>query len=377
MATVWKHPHSPYWTAIYRDPKHRWRKKSTREKNRSNALRLALEWERLGERAREGRLILAECKKEVREIYERATGQKIDSPSVRKFFQKCLAQKQQRRYSSAVERFLDSLGATAEQSIDDVKPAHCLKYLAELHELSLAPATIALEWKIIRSGFRRAQREGLMPLNPTDGIELPKRLRQVRRNVFTHEEIEILLRSAPAEWQTATHLGYYAGLRLSDAISITFDNIDFLTHTLRFEVRKTGEGLTVPMHPSLEAHLLSLAADSPGPVCPTLSAVPVGGRSGLSKQFLSIMRSAGIDSEAVQTAGKRRLARRSFHSLRVTFNSTMHNQGVDQEIRKKLTGHKSDAVNDRYTKSELGLLSTAVGKLPSMAPAKSKQLELW
>jgi integrase len=145
---------------------------------------------------------------------------------------------------------------------------------------------------------------------------------------------------------------------------------------LRFEVRKTGELLTVPIHPSLETHLLNLAGDHPGPVCPELAAVPVGGRSGLSKQFLAIMRKAGIDSQSVQTAGKRRLAQRSFHSLRVTFNSVLHNQDVSQEIRKKLTGHKSDAVNDRYTKSELGMLSSAVKKLPGVAK-KSNQLELW
>ena len=93
---------------------------------------------------------------------------------------------------------------------------------------------------------------------------------------------------------------------------------------------------------------------------------PAVGRSGLSKQFLAIMRKAGIGNDSVASGGLRNLSRLSFHSLRVSFNSDLHNKGVDQELRKKLTGHKSTAVNDRYTRTEMKTLKTAVDKLPSM-----------
>lgn len=58
MATVWKHPASPYWTACWKDALGKQRKKSTGNKNRSEALRIAIEWERLGEAGRQ--LILTE-----------------------------------------------------------------------------------------------------------------------------------------------------------------------------------------------------------------------------------------------------------------------------------------------------------------------------
>jgi site-specific recombinase XerD len=80
------------------------------------------------------------------------------------------------------------------------------------------------------------------------------------------------------------------------------------------------------------------------------------------------MRRAGIGTEAVHTGGQRNLSRLSFHSLRVSFNSTLHNKGVDQELRRKLTGHKSNAVNDRYTQTELQTLRDAVNKLPALKP---------
>ena len=85
----------------------------------------------------------------------------------------------------------------------------------------------------------------------------------------------------------------------------------------------------------------------------------------VSKQLLAIMRRAGISNEAVNSGGRRQLSQLSFQALRVSFNSAFHNQGVAQELRKKLTGHKSNRVNDRYTQTELQTLRAAVNRLPS------------
>ena len=149
-------------------------------------------------------------------------------------------------------------------------------------------------------------------------------------------------------------------------MTLPWSAVDFANNKLVVETHKTNDELEIPMHPTLEAHLSKLAGDSTGPICPTLAAVPVGGRSGLSKQFLAIMRKAGISNEAKATGGQRTLSQLSFHALRATFNSALHNKGVDQELRRKLTGHKSNLVNDRYTQTELKTLRDAVVKLPSL-----------
>jgi integrase len=224
----------------------------------------------------------------------------------------------------------------------------------------------------------------LVTTNPATAVELPERIRQVKRKTFTPEQVQMLLNAASAwadeaakagdketaqaalEWRTAILLGNYAGLRLSDAVTLTWESVDLAAGKVNVETRKTGDQLELPLHPSLEAHLSKLAGDTGGALCPALAAVPVGGRSGLSKQFLAIMRRAGIGNEAVQTGGQRKLSRLSFHALRATFNSALHNRGVDQELRKKLTGHKSNAMNDRYTATELATLRDAVNKLPGV-----------
>jgi integrase len=56
----------------------------------------------------------------------------------------------------------------------------------------------------------------------------------------------------------------------------------------------------------------------------------------------------------------------SFHSLRYAFNSQLANGDVSQELRKRLTGHTTDAMNDVYTRMELSTLRRAVESLPSI-----------
>ena len=46
----------------------------------------------------------------------------------------------------------------------------------------------------------------------------------------------------------------------------------------------------------------------------------------------------------------------SFHSLSHSFNSALANAGVAQEVRQKLTGHASAAMNARYTHHEIETL---------------------
>ena len=80
------------------------------------------------------------------------------------------------------------------------------------------------------------------------------------------------------------------------------------------------------------------------------------------------MEKAEISNQTKDGGNQRSFSQLSFHALRTSFNSALHNQGVSQEVRKKLTGHKSDAVNDRYTRTEMDTLREAVSKLPHMKP---------
>ena len=99
---------------------------------------------------------------------------------------------------------------------------------------------------------------------------------------------------------------------------------------------------------------------------PKMALLGPGGRHGLSEGFKRIMRRAGLALQIVQGGGKRKLARRTFHSLRHSFTSALANAGVPEELRMKLTGHTSKNVHRGYTHHEMGTLRQAIGNIPSV-----------
>ena len=375
MAYVWKHPKSPFWTGVYRDDRNQWRKKSTKKTVKTAALAIAIEWERAAQLGRDKVLTEAISRDVIGGILERTTGETLRQSTVREFCDEWLRGKthtrQERtaeRYQTSIDRFKELLGNKADRPIAAVTPRDCQKFYDTLAEKQLAPATLRVEMKTVSSVFNYARRLGLIATNPVAAVELPERIKQVKRKVFTPAQVQMLFDAADTEWRTCILLGYYAGLRLLDCVMLTWQAVDFAGDRLVLEIRKTGETLEIPLHPTLKAHLFKLAGDSTGAICPTLAAARVGGRSGLSRKFLNLMKETGISSEEVETAGKNKLARLSFHALRASFNSGLHNKGVDQELRRKLTGHKSNAMNDRYTRTEFQTLRDAVNKLPQLKP---------
>ena len=176
--------------------------------------------------------------------------------------------------------------------------------------------------------------------NPAIGVELPED-NAVKREVFTPAEVSILLSHADPEWATAIRIGYYTGQRLGDVLSLSWGQLNLAAGTVRFKQKKTSAEVLCPLHPELRDHLESIAGDNAGPVMPSLAKLGPGGRSGSSGQFQAIMEAAGIDRGVVQGGGTRKLATRSFHSLRHSFSSALMNAGVPEELRMRLTGHRS------------------------------------
>jgi integrase len=189
--------------------------------------------------------------------------------------------------------------------------------------------------------------------------------------------VQEILQAAEGDWKTAVMLGVFTGARLGDCVSMEWRHVDFQNRVVRFRPSKTkakGGEIVIPLHDDLEVHLMALPmpdGENAGkqPLCPELAKVEIGGRSGLSRKFKELLGTAGVENEQTrQGEGKgRSLSAYSFHSLRHTFNTVLMNQGVSQELRMKLSGHASEAMNSRYSHAEIETLRAAVGKLPGVA----------
>ena len=85
MATVWKHPNTPFWTAVFRDEDGVWRRKTTRLRDRTKALAVADEWERAGRLDRDNVLTEATNREVSGGVLERTTGDIMRKESTREF----------------------------------------------------------------------------------------------------------------------------------------------------------------------------------------------------------------------------------------------------------------------------------------------------
>src|SRR5208283_2512772 len=375
MASIHQRPRSPYWHASYLGPDGRWILRSTKQQDRQAALAVAMEFERASKLARRGELVEAQAREVLKDIMKRADmGETLQTVSIKSHFDTWLASKRQRkskatgeRYGVAVADFLETLGNRASKPLTSLTAADVERFLNHRIAKKLSPATVILDVKIIGGALNVARRQGLIPTNPAEGVELPE-AKGVERGTFNPAEVKLLVDTAEGEWKLLILLAYFTGARLSDCCQMQWEGVDLNDETLTYTQAKTGAKVTTPLHPDLLVQLNKLAGtDKPEIfILPQLAVQRESGRRGLSETFKIIVRKAGLDLQTVQGEGKRMISRRTFHALRHSFTSALANQNVASEVRMKLTGHKTEREHQKYTHHELENLRAAINKIPSL-----------
>jgi len=382
MASIHKDPRgkSPYWYCAYTLPGGKRAFKSTKETERTKALEFCLGLERASKLASGGNLTETRAKALISEIVERVGGDSLTFRSLKEFSEEWIKSKQATkaggtaiRYKGIIESFLAFLGERkAKLNIASIAPRDVQAFRDHEVREGKSQTTANLALKTLRSLFSAARRQGMITTNPAEAVETFAAEKE-QRDVFTNDQLKALYAVAPPEWKTAILLAYSTGARLSDCTNMTWKSVDLAAKTIRYSPQKTSRGkkrtseLVIPIMPELETHLLTLASnDTPNaPLCPTLSAKGTGGNNGLSSTFTRIMKNAGIYSdEGEEKKGKgRRFKSLGFHSLRHSFVSELANADVAAEVRQKISGHKSEAVHERYTHLETETKRRAMEKM--------------
>lgn len=357
-------------------------KRSTKETDRKEALKRAVSFEKAAFLAEKGTLTEAAARGILADIFESSTGQRLNFYTVRAWFDYWLAQVKDgrasgshTRYSGVTNRFLGFLGEREKAGIEAIRSDEISAFRAAEVNAGRSATTANASIKTLGVAFGLAKRHGIIAADPTKALTpLRKTMKEGGKEPFTTEEVKKLITQAEVkgenkEWKTLILCAFYLGGRLQTMATLRWSNVDLTKKTASFREQKTGLAMTIPLHPTLEAHLLDLTApDTDAPLMPKIAAMPSSGRSGRSEQFKKLMERASVTATKLQD-GKgvgHDVYSKSFHSLRRSFVTEQANAGVDLDIRKKLAGHASDEMSEHYTSRDIATLRKGINSLPSL-----------
>jgi len=380
MASIHKRTGKPFYYAAYLGADGRRKLVSTKTDNRHQAIQTCNALERAARKARHQELNPATA----REVIERAvadmmelSGQTLPHATTRAFLESWLEEKKESgaeqtyaEYKGVVTRFLEFLGARANQSLATLGAADVKNYRAQV-AARVSAATTNKHLKILRTAFGRAVKEEYIRQNPAALVDKLKVTDSQKRRPFSMAEIRKILGSADPEWKTMVLLGLYCGLRLSDCAHLTWQNVDLMGKELTVETQKTGRVVILPIAKPLLNHVETLAGDDPKAyLSPRLAKLRT---SQLSAGFYDLLVSVGLAKARVdhRGRGKGRNTKRtggglSFHCLRHTATSLLKNAGVSEAITMDIIGHESEAISRHYTHIDSATKREAVAKLPDV-----------
>ena len=195
--------------------------------------------------------------------------------------------------------------------------------------------------------------------NPFESFTSLKEDKSHRRREFTDDELARLhevLKDEALETQIFFMFGEYAGMRISDAASIKWSDIDFKTRMIRYlplKTAKNGLKAIVPIHDDLNKLLmnqLSLKKDLEY-VLPEIHLRYVT-RNGLYTLCNSIFDKANIKTKSDRATIGQKEVETGFHSLRRTFASRCSRDGIPIIDIQTMLGHSSPMMSIEYVRTK-------------------------
>jgi len=223
-------------------------------------------------------------------------------------------------------------------------------YVSALHDAGYAPASIARRLASLRSFFRFAQRDGLVPTNPAKPLRNPRAARKLPHFLST-DDLKRLLEIPPAK----TSLGlrdrallevmYSAGIRVSETVGANQGDLDLKQGLLRVRGKGRRERLALVGSHAARAMQAWLAVR-------TLS--PKEKQGDLAPLFVNrfgrrlTVRSVGrLLEKYLKLTGLD--VRTTPHTLRHSFATHLLDGGADIRSVQELLGHKSLTTTQIYT----------------------------
>ncbi len=287
--------------------------------------------------------------------------EKPSTPTVREFATQWLSERallgsrssgSDKRALAALEAFLES---RFDAPIPDVKKQDIQNFIIK-ECARVSSSTVERYRQSLSIMFNSAIDKELMKHNPTRGMKYPSTAKddKITREAFSREDIRVLLEKLPSDWASmvlvSLHLG---GQRLGDCALLKWSQVDFQHRCIALTTQKTSRGMVVPMTSTLEAHLQKRqkANTSTQYVHQDLAErmLRTGSTQHISLEFSALCEALGVSSRMPMREGERRSFRnKTFHSLRASAVTMLHDAGVPLSMAMLIVGHNNAAIHRVY-----------------------------
>lgn len=259
-------------------------------------------------------------------------------------------------YESIIDkRLLPEFGS---RKVSTITAAVVQKYVNELSEEGLSPATVRNVYACMRTALNAAVSHRMILVNPCLGVKLP-RMRREEMLFLTAEEVRALADGIDPQYRTLILTAAYTGLRAGELLALQRADVDLLRGVVQvrralkevnghlyFGPTKTHAQRTVSLPRFLrEALSAHLSRSLPGGNGPEALVFP-GAQGGPLRHGNFYRRHFREGVSAALPAEKQRLR---FHDLRHTCASLLIAQGAHPKLIQARLGHSSVTITlDRY-----------------------------
>ncbi|KZE49513.1 recombinase [Brevibacillus parabrevis] len=260
-----------------------------------------------------------------------------------------------RKDLTAFQKFLES-NLNGEVYIDEIVSKDIDDYLYYLKESRRhAQASRARNLHTLRSFFNYAYKKEYIPRNIALSVETIS-VQQKERIALSDDEVEQLVNAIDhAMIKVVVKVLYLTGMRISECLNVTMDDIDLNKQVIRVIAGKGNKDRVIPISTRLVPTLMNyIEHERPITGSNLLFCTKKTGK--LSAVYVN----KGI-SDAVSKLGWKKKV--TAHILRHSFASQLVKKDVNLVQIQKLLGHSSLKVTSIYTHTDLNQLTEAVNHL--------------
>ena len=229
-----------------------------------------------------------------------------------------------------------------------ITPMEIERFRASLLTKGMEKSTTNRYVALLKRMFNLAIDEGYAETNPAKKVRLFSEADNLKERILSEEEELRLIENCCDHMKDIVTFALNTGMRLGEILRLKWANVDMKTGMIRVEFTKSGKTRIVPMNQTLRT-LLSGLRKRGGEYVFT--------NPGSNDRFREIKRSFKTGCRRAEIDGLR------FHDLRHTFASRLVRNNIDIGTVRKLLGHSTLLVTQRYVHSDETMLRSAVGSL--------------